>query len=131
MFKNMLLLIFGPSRLEEISLVENSETRPEAIREVIKSKREGWKTALPRILVPDGMGHLLAWIMLHLSWVDPSCAAHFGEAAMLIFAFATLSRLRDRSTFDGTTLPETTNKFLFQCLYGLGLFLLVTAHSLA
>lgn len=50
---------------------------------------------------------------------------------MLIFAFATLSRLRDRSTFDGTTLPETTNKFLFQCLYGLGLFLLVTAHSLA
>ena len=122
---HVLQLLVAPDALEKASLEEQNDTSTETIKELIRTKRRGLFFTLPWIFIPATLGIITAQVINYLCIVPSNYLPWIRGGSLSIFAFATLSRLEEVRTFDGNTLPEKANTFLFKFTYSIGFLLTI------
>ncbi|MBD2057460.1 Uma2 family endonuclease [Oculatella sp. FACHB-28] len=130
-FRNILQLLFAPTALEKESLEWRNNIQADTVKKNIEDKRKGLFSTLSWIFIPAALGVIAAQLLNHVYIIPSNFVPYIRTFSLSIFAFATLSRLEEARTFDGNSLPEKTNTFLFKLFYGFGFSLTIATLFLA
>jgi hypothetical protein len=124
-FRNVLQLLFAPGALEKESLEGRGDLYADTVKEIVEVKRKGLFSAFFWIFAWAMLGIIAALAVNYVCTVPSNSVPWIRSFSLSIFAFATLSRLEEARTFDGSSLPEETNTFLFELLYSFGFSLTI------